>query len=219
MPEGSWGAGGVNQVWMNPETSWTYTQIYSAELYTRKVCTAGLWRDSAMGKRIMQQLCRELLLLESSDWQFLITTGSARDYAEMRFLTHNDLFNELKRIWNAFESRGAITEHQLQRLAEIELRDSIFPDIDPSLWMSGAKQTMPSPPLVQGPPSDQQITPLRAGPEVESSASPVPILSAPASTVAELPPCWHKITPACEDSCSAAQPHEPESATPAHSSK
>ena len=106
MHEGSWGAEGTNQVWMNPETSWTYTHIYPAELYTRDVCTAGHWRDSAQGKRIMKQLCRELLLLESSDWQFLITTGAARDYAEIRFLTHNDQFNEIKAIWQTFESTG-----------------------------------------------------------------------------------------------------------------
>ena len=112
MHEGSWGAEGTNQVWMNPETSWTYTHIYPAELYTRDVCTAGHWRNSALGKRIMQQLCRELLLLESSDWQFLITTGAARDYAEIRFLTHNDQFNEIKAIWQTFESTGAITMAQ-----------------------------------------------------------------------------------------------------------
>ena len=27
------------------------------------------------------------------------------------------------------------------RLAEIEHRDSVFPDIDPGLWFAGAKQT------------------------------------------------------------------------------
>ncbi len=140
MHEGSWGAGGDTQVWMNPETSWTYTHIYPAELYAREVCTAGHWRNSAQGKRIMQQLCRELLLLESSDWQFLITTGAARDYAEIRFLTHNDQFNEIKAIWQTFESTGSITEAQASRLAEIELRDGVFPDIDPSLWVAGAKQ-------------------------------------------------------------------------------
>ena len=126
---------------MNPETSWTYTHIYPAELYTREACTAGSWRDSALGKRIMQQLCRELLLLESSDWQFLITTGAARDYAEIRFLTHNDQFNEVKAIWQAFESSGAITPAQETRLAEIERRDSIFPDVDPGLWVAGAHQS------------------------------------------------------------------------------
>jgi 1,4-alpha-glucan branching enzyme len=147
MHEGSWGAEGTNQVWMNPETSWTYTHIYPAELYTREVCTAGHWRNSAIGKRIMQQLCRELLLLESSDWQFLITTGAARDYAEIRFLTHNDQFNEVKAIWQAFDSTGNLTPAQEARLAEIEVRDGVFPNIDPGLWVAGAKQERIAPPL------------------------------------------------------------------------
>ena len=141
MPEGSWGAQGNNQVWMNPETSWTYTHIYAAEVYTREVCTHGKWHDSEFGKRIVQQLCRELLLLESSDWQFLITTGAARDYAEMRFLTHNDQFLELKGIWQAFEQDGSLNEYMASRLADIEHRDSIFPDIDPCLWAQGACAT------------------------------------------------------------------------------
>jgi len=140
MHEGSWGAEGNNHVWMNPETSWTYTHIYPAELYTREVCTAGHWVHTELGKRIMQQLCRELLLLESSDWQFLITTGAARDYAEIRFLTHNDQFNEVKAIWQTFESSGSITPAQETRLAEIERRDSVFPDIDPGLWVAGAHE-------------------------------------------------------------------------------
>ncbi|HEU5341973.1 glycoside hydrolase family 57 protein [Edaphobacter sp.] len=140
MHEGSWGAEGTNHVWMNPETSWTWTHIYPAELFTRDVSTAGHWRASAQGKRIAQQLCRELLLLESSDWQFLITTGAARDYAEIRFLTHNDQFNEVKAIWQTFESTGSITPEQEKRLAEIEVRDGIFPDVDPGLWVAGAKQ-------------------------------------------------------------------------------
>jgi 1,4-alpha-glucan branching enzyme len=143
MHEGSWGAEGNNHVWMNPDTSWTYTHIYPAELYTRDVCTDGYWRDSALGTRIAKQLCRELLLLESSDWQFLITTGAARDYAEIRFLTHKDQFNEIKTIWQTFESTGALTIAQEARLAEIERRDNVFPDIDPNLWVAGSKQERP----------------------------------------------------------------------------
>ena len=141
MREGSWGAGGNNQVWMNAETNWTYTHIYAAEIYTREVCSQGKWQDSGVGLRIVQQLCRELLLLESSDWQSLITTGAARDYAEMRFLTHNDQFLELKSIWQAFEKDGSLNEHQSKRLAEIEYRDHIFPGIDPGLWAEGSRET------------------------------------------------------------------------------
>jgi 1,4-alpha-glucan branching enzyme len=139
MHEGSWGAEGTNQVWMNPETSWTYTHIYPAELWTRDVCTAGKWRDTDLGTRIVKQMCRELLLLESSDWQFLITTGAARDYAELRFLTHNDQFLEMKGIWQAFEQDGSLNEHQRSRLEAIELRDGIFAEIDPGFWAAGAK--------------------------------------------------------------------------------
>jgi 1,4-alpha-glucan branching enzyme len=138
MHEGSWGAEGTNHVWMNPETSWTYTHIYPAEIYTREVCTSTRWRDGALGERIAKQLCRELLLLESSDWQFLITTGAARDYAELRFETHNDQFNDLKATWETFAATGSITAEQGERLAAIELRDSIFPDIDPGFWAAGS---------------------------------------------------------------------------------
>jgi 1,4-alpha-glucan branching enzyme len=141
MPEGSWGAEGNHQVWMNPDTSWTYTHIYPAEMDLRAICSAGQWRDSALGKRIVQQLCRELLLLESSDWQFLITTGAARDYAESRFLTHNDQFLELNTFWQAFEHDGQLNQHMTARLAAIEQRDDIFPNIDPGLWAAGACET------------------------------------------------------------------------------
>ena len=141
MHEGSWGAEGDNQVWMNPETSWTYTHIYAAELATRAIATAGKWRTSETGGRIVKQLCRELLLLESSDWQSLITTGAARDYAERRFLTHNDQFNEIKAIYTAWEAKGFLSPEEEKRLAEIELRDSIFPDVDPGFWVEGAHAT------------------------------------------------------------------------------
>jgi len=143
MHEGSWGAEGNNQVWMNPETSWTYTHIYPAEIYTRDVCTEGKWRESELGTKIMQQLCRELMLLESSDWQFLITTGAARDYAELRFLTHNEQFLELKGIWQAYAKEGWLNEHQAARLQAINERDGIFPDIDPGFWVAGAKEFRP----------------------------------------------------------------------------
>ena len=43
------------------------------------------------------------------------------------------------------QSLGELSQEQrrvlIERLAEIELRDSIFPDIDPELWVAGAHQT------------------------------------------------------------------------------
>jgi 1,4-alpha-glucan branching enzyme len=141
MREGSWGANGTDHVWLNQETSWTYTRLYPAELYLREVCTAARWRESELGERIVKQLCRELLLLESSDWQFLITTGAARDYAEQRFQTHSDQFTELKVIWQIYEGTRQLSDDQLARLSAIEERDSIFPQIDPAMWATGARET------------------------------------------------------------------------------
>jgi len=134
LPEGSWGKNGTDEVWMNADTSWTWTHIYAAEIALRNIASDGKWRDGALGERIMKQLCRELLLLESSDWQFLITTQAARDYAEERFATHQDLFREVLEMWRQFEMTGTLKPDFDERLAEIELRDSIFAEIDPSLW-------------------------------------------------------------------------------------
>jgi 1,4-alpha-glucan branching enzyme len=69
----------------------------------------------------------------------LITTGAARDYAELRFMTHNDQFLEMKGIWQAFEKDGELNEHQRGRLEAIEARDGIFAEIDPGFWVAGAK--------------------------------------------------------------------------------
>jgi len=149
LHEGSWGTGGNHQVWMNPETAWTYAHIYPAERYVREVATTGRWRGSEMARRIVQQLCRELLLLESSDWQSLITTGAARDYAERRFLTHKQQFHDLQAILQALEAGGALDLKQTNRLAEIEDRDNIFADLDPGLWAADEHQIRSQTPLSQ----------------------------------------------------------------------
>lgn len=136
LPEGSWGKNGTNEVWMNPDTSWTWTHIYPAEMAVREIATAGKWRDGALGERIVNQLCRELLLLESSDWQFLITTQAARDYAEERFATHQDLFREVLEMWRQFEMTADLKPDFMERLSAIEVRDSVFAQINPGLWAS-----------------------------------------------------------------------------------
>jgi len=138
MSEGSWGAGGSSQVWLNPQTSWTYARLYPAQLYVRDLAASARWRECELARRIASQLCREMLLLESSDWQFLISTGTARDYAEARFNDHLDQFHELRLLYEDCVSGLALSESQAARLAEIEQRDSIFADLDPGLWASSS---------------------------------------------------------------------------------
>ena len=82
-----------------------------------------------------EQMARELLLLESSDWQFLITTAAARDYAEKRFHGHLHEFGELEMLWAEFPRqlralRRMAQEYRSQRSrrARLPLRGDLTPD-------------------------------------------------------------------------------------------
>ncbi len=81
-------------------------------------------------KKILKQLARELLLLESSDWQFLITTWSARDYAENRVALHYENFNRLYDMASKYGNRGQVDEGEWNFLGMLEKGDSIFKQID-----------------------------------------------------------------------------------------
>jgi 1,4-alpha-glucan branching enzyme len=135
LKEGSWGKDGGNEVWLNPETAWTWSHIYPAEAKVREIATEGRWRNSATGQRLARQMCRELMLLESSDWQFLITTAAARDYAEGRVQTHVEQFRTLENAWDEFTQTAMLGACAEREIAAIEARDNIFPDVDPDLWI------------------------------------------------------------------------------------
>lgn len=134
LEEGSWGKNGDNTVWLNPDTSWTWKHIYPAEYAVTQMAKSNRWAGNAVATRLAKQICRELLLLEASDWQFLITTGAAADYAIKRFNTHLDQFRTLIHAWRKFESTNEIPPEEQTNLAMIEARDNIFPDIKPELW-------------------------------------------------------------------------------------
>ena len=134
LPEGSWGKNGNNEVWLNDETSWTWSHIYRVERVLREVTSDARWRDGGWGERIAKQMAREVLLLESSDWQFLITTAAARDYAEKRFSGHLAEFVELEMLWAEFVANGRLAEVGEKALTELEERDGLFAEIDPGLW-------------------------------------------------------------------------------------
>ncbi len=79
---------------------------------------------------MLQQAARELLLLESSDWPFLVTTGQAREYATNRFNDHVGRFNDLADALLA----PTLAPEALQRCREYYERDNLFSDIDYTLF-------------------------------------------------------------------------------------
>jgi len=72
--------------------------------------------------------------LESSDWQFLISTWSARDYAEERVSVHRDQLKYIVSILNNYENSGRISETDEKYLARIERVDDVFPNLDFTYW-------------------------------------------------------------------------------------
>src|SRR5262249_37538001 len=94
LPEGAGGEGGGHPVWPKRGNERRWDRVYSAEAGGGQNLKAGIDGHPALS-RVLPQATRELLLLEASDWQFLITTGAARDYAERRVAEH---YAEFKRL-------------------------------------------------------------------------------------------------------------------------
>jgi 1,4-alpha-glucan branching enzyme len=134
LPEGSWGEGGFHYIWLNEWTNWTWKHIYEAE--STMVSLAREFSDSEDEKLIdiLKQAARELLLLQSSDWQFLISTWAARDYAEMRFTEHVSDFTRLADMAYKYGRGEKVAQGEWEFLGLTKERDSIFEDIDPKWW-------------------------------------------------------------------------------------
>ena len=126
VPEGSWGSGGNHFTWMNVDTEWMWPIIHAAE--SRMESLVARFPD-ANGEleELLDQTARELLLLESSDWPFLVTTGQAKEYAIERFTEHTDRFN---RLADVAESAGRVTDEDRAYLDGLEQRDNPFPTIN-----------------------------------------------------------------------------------------
>jgi len=80
-------------------------------------------RGDPFRERAARQAVRELLLAQSSDWPFLVTTGQAADYAVERFRSHAHRFHRAL----ALAHSGDATEDEVE-LRSLERADNPFPD-------------------------------------------------------------------------------------------
>lgn len=137
LPESSWGHAGTHITWINPETTWMWEAIHAAE---RRMESLVERHANASGdlEAALNQAARELVLLQASDWEFLYTTGQARQYATSRFAEHVARFNNLA---DAVETSGELGAEQATNLArEYGERDNLFPDIDFRLFARAQPQ-------------------------------------------------------------------------------
>lgn len=128
LPEGSWGANGTHFTWDNGETHWMWQPIYESEARMEELVEK--FPNPTDDERfVLNQCARELLLLQSSDWTFLVTTGQAREYAIQRFSQHVQRFKKLADSLDAGTPNRTLAE-------EYYKLDNLFPDIDYQVFKS-----------------------------------------------------------------------------------
>jgi 1,4-alpha-glucan branching enzyme len=129
LADGSWGANGDYSMWMGPRTAWTWELLWPLETAFWRLAPAAL--DDPATHTVLEQAARELLLAQSSDWQFIISTGAAADYAEKRFLEHCRGLEEL--LAGLEPDRRASLAGAVRRAGELRQVDDPFPDPLPAL--------------------------------------------------------------------------------------
>ena len=134
LPEGSWGKGGFHWIWLNEWTRWTWKHIYEDEQLMKEAARKYSSHPDDPVAQLLKLLARELVLLESSDWQFLISTWSARDYAEMRFSNHHSDFKRIYELLEKTASGEILTESEKEYIHAVNERDRLFGHIEPKWW-------------------------------------------------------------------------------------
>ncbi len=122
----SWGDKGYHEVWLNGSNDWLYRHLHRAamdmvELATRYPEAEGLLAEA------LTQASRELLLAQSSDWPFIMTTKTMVEYALNRVTGHLLNFRSLARQIRS----GQIDRPWLKKITEA---NDLFPKLDYRLF-------------------------------------------------------------------------------------
>ncbi|MCI0381400.1 MAG: DUF1957 domain-containing protein [Gemmataceae bacterium] len=119
----SWGYKGYCEVWLEGSNDWIYRHLHEGA--ERMVELAQKYADHGNGlrRRALNQAARELLLSQSSDWAFIMKTGTMVEYAHERTKVHVLNFQHL---YEQIKGDG-IDENWLN---QIERRHNLFPDMD-----------------------------------------------------------------------------------------
>jgi 1,4-alpha-glucan branching enzyme len=130
LKEGSWGDGGGHKTWLNPDTAWLWEKLYAAEDHLHSFFNRIDYRQNSKLEELLKQAVRELLLLQSSDWPFLISTGTGKAYAEQRFLGHFEAFMAILAYADKYQQNGDLAYHEWLNFHHYQLTDMIFSDLE-----------------------------------------------------------------------------------------
>ncbi|HZI99161.1 MAG TPA: 1,4-alpha-glucan branching protein domain-containing protein [Gemmatimonadaceae bacterium] len=128
LSAGSWGKDGDWSMWLNAETNWTWEKLWPLEEEFWRLAPAAI--ENTVLHPVLAQAARQLLLAQSSDWQFIITTGEAADYAEARIKLH---ISDCARLMRGLDGSKGDLANAKELAKELEVRDAVFPNILDSL--------------------------------------------------------------------------------------
>jgi len=119
----TWGENGHLGVWLDGSNVWIYPHLHAATQRMSEAARKQAANCSPLADRVLKQLARELLLAQSSDWPFLMKTGTAREYATKRIIDHFARFDRLhdQLITNRVDE---------DFLRDCEWRDNLFPNVN-----------------------------------------------------------------------------------------
>ena len=120
LREGSWGKASDHSTWLNEQTEWMWHAL--ARMCDELALLRAEPQATGLRARAGSQALRELLIAQSSDWPFLVTTGQAGQYATERFRMHEQRFARCVTIARAG------TDDDEAELATLERVDDVFPD-------------------------------------------------------------------------------------------
>ncbi|MCE7882626.1 MAG: DUF1957 domain-containing protein [Actinobacteria bacterium ATB1] len=89
-PPGSWGLHKDFSVWDNEETAHMWDTLEEVSQRFRKDLADPIGRHPDLERRLLVQAARELFLMQSSDWPFMIGHDKSVEFAHERFDAHTD---------------------------------------------------------------------------------------------------------------------------------
>lgn len=118
----SWGYKGYFEVWLDGANDWIYRHLHRAAEVMESLASA-FPEPSSLEERALNQAARELMLAQSSDWAFIMKTGTVVDYAVRRTREHLHRF---------FALAGQLAQRKVDEayLADLEARDNVLPFVD-----------------------------------------------------------------------------------------
>jgi 1,4-alpha-glucan branching enzyme len=120
--ESSWGASGYHEYWLSDVNAWIYPHLHKAAERMTEIARR-FYHTDYLRERVCNQMARELLLAQASDWAFIMKSGTMVEYAERRTVNHVRRFTK---FYNELNS-GHIDEGWL---TQVEALDNIFPFIN-----------------------------------------------------------------------------------------